>query len=371
MSIFEARSNPILKRLRPYTPGPTAAEISARHGIDSDRIVKLSSNEAPLGPSPEVRTAIRTVAEGDDLHRYPSTAVPQLRNAIGERLGVDAAHILPTAGSSQSWPMIVRAFSRVDDRVIWVEPSMTSYGEVAVLAERDEHVVVTVSPFEPPTDDIIAAADDDTRIIFVQSPNNTTSRLTSPADLRRIAAGVPQAVVVVDEHYIEAADDYEAVSAVHLIDDVPNLVVTRSFSRMYGLAGLRVGYVVAPVEAIQTISKFRPNWSVSVVAEAAARAALADQNHLDRNIAMTRQGRSFLDESLRSIDSLDVVPDPQGGFLLFHPRSRDAEAVNDSLVRQGVMVRGDLLDGWIRVSVGTPEQNEIFVDALTTALAER
>jgi histidinol-phosphate aminotransferase len=371
MSIFEERSNPILKRLRPYTPGPTAAEISARHGIAPDRIVKLSSNEAPLGPSPQVRKALRTVAEGDDLHRYPSSAVPQLRDAIGERLGVDAGHILPTAGSSQAWPMIVRAFSRVDDRVMWVEPSMTSYGEVAVLSERDEHAVVTVHPFEPPTDEIIAAADDDTRIIFVQSPNNTTSRLTKLAGIRRIAAGVPQAVVVVDEHYIEAADDYESVSAVNLIDDVPNLVVTRSFSKMYGLAGLRVGYAVAPVEAIRTISKFRPNWSISVAADAAARAALADRDHLDRNITMTRQGRSYLDEELRSIEGLDVVPDPQGGFLLFRPRTPDAEKVNNSLLRRGVMVRGDLLDGWIRVSVGTRGQNEIFVDALTASLVER
>jgi histidinol-phosphate aminotransferase len=369
VGIFVRNANPILKRLRPYTPGPTAREISLRYGIALERIVKLSSNEAPLGPSPKVREALHTLADGDELHRYPSSSVPELRNALAELLGVSARQVLPAAGSSQTWPLIIRAFSRVDDTVLWVEPSMSSYGEVAVLAEREERSIQTDHPFAPPAESIVAAAKEDASILFLSSPNNTTSRLTDPTTVRSIAEDVPNTVVVVDEHYIEAADDYVSVSAVNLLGTVPNVVVTRSLSKMYGLAGLRIGYVIATEDAVETLTQFRPSWSVSAAAETAALAALGDTEHLQQNIAATREGREYLVESLRSMD-VEIVPDPQGGFLLFRPLSHAANVVTEALFRNGVMVRGDLLDGWIRVSVGTMHQNELFVTALAEALTQ-
>jgi histidinol-phosphate aminotransferase len=369
MGIFARNANPVVKRLRPYIPGPTAKEISLRYGIALERMVKLSSNEAPLGPSPKVREALHSLADGDELHRYPSSSVPELRNALAEQLGVSARQVLPAGGSSQTWPLIVRAFSRPRDTVLWVEPSMTSYGEVAVLTEREERSVRTGYPFAFPTESIVAAAKEDARILFLSSPNNTTSRLTGSAIVRKIAQDVPNAVVVVDEHYIEAADSYASVSAVNLVDVVPNLVVTRSLSKMYGLAGLRIGYVLAPEEAIETLTQFRPSWSVNAAAEVAALAALGDTEHLRQNIAVTREGRKYMMECLRSMD-LEVVPDPQGGFVLFRPLSRPANEVTEALFSNGLMVRGDLLDGWIRVSVGTTYQNELFVNALAEALRE-
>jgi histidinol-phosphate aminotransferase len=356
--------------LRPYVPGPTADEIHNRYGIELDQIVKLSSNEAPLGPSPKVREAIRHVAGGDDLHRYPSSAVPQLREAIAATLGVQPGQVLPTAGSSTAWPMIVRALSSSGETVAWIDPSMTSYAEVAILSEREERSVATAPPFDVNVDDIVRAAGGSAKVVFVSSPNNTTSRFASQTTIRELATRISEAAIVVDEHYIEAADDFRAATAVSLIDSVPNVLVTRSFSKMYGLAGLRLGYIVASAEAIRAIGPFRPNWSVNVIAEAAARAALEDVDHLERNIAATREGRDYLVKVLQSFDELEVAPEPQGGFILFRPLGRPGAEVTEGLFRQGVMVRGDLLEGWIRVSVGTRPQNDRFLEALTISLSE-
>jgi histidinol-phosphate aminotransferase len=368
MSVYERNANTAVRALRPYIPGPTAGEIRDRYGIPLERIVKLSSNEAPLGPSPKVREALRRTSEGDDLHRYPSSSLPQLREAIAKVLGVQPDQVLPATGSSSTWPLIVRAFSHAGDPVLWIDPSFTAYAEVAILAEREERSVRIVPPFDVDAGSIAAAARGGAKVVFLSSPNNTTSRFADPEVVRELAEGAPDTVVVVDEHYIEAVDDFRSRTAVTLVDSIPNLIVTRSFSKMYGLAGLRVGYAVASEEAVTSLATFRPSWSVNVVAEAAARAALEDEEHLERNIEATRTGRAFLDAALRSMDAVEVAPDPQGGFLLFRPLLRPADEVTEGLFGRGVMVRGDLLEGWIRVSVGTQDQNTAFLEALDSAL---
>lgn len=367
-SVFSRHANPCVDDVRPYVPGPTTAMISARYGLHPERIVKLSSNEAPLGPSPKVRAALREIADSDELQRYPSPTVPELRRAIAKLLGVRPEQILPGAGSTDTWPLIVHAFSRVGEEVLAFEPSMTSYAEVAVLSERRASISTMAFPFEMSADDVLRRATPQTRVIFLCSPNNTTSRLIDPSTILAIASGTPGAVVVVDEHYIEAADDYRAVTAVNLIPRAGNLIVTRSFSKMYGLAGIRVGYAVGPESAIATLMKFKAKWNISIVADVAARAALEDQEYLQRNIEMTRAGRVFLEGALRALSSVELVPSAQGGFLMFRVRARPASEVVEQLSKQGIMVRGDLLEGYIRVSVGTPDQNEQFVAALAAAL---
>lgn len=365
---FTRHANPCVDHVRPYVPGPTAATISARYGLHPERIVKLSSNEAPLGPSPKVRSALRQIADSDELHRYPSPTVPELRKAIARLLDVTPEQILPGAGSTDTWPLIVRAFSRPGEEVLAVEPSMVSYAEVAVLSERRASVHTIEFPFDVSTDDVLRRVTPRTRVIFLCSPNNTTSRLVAPSTILGIANGAADAVVVVDEHYIEAADDYRTVTAVNVVARASNLIVTRSLSKMYGLAGIRVGYAVGPEPAIARLMKFKAKWNISLVADVAARAALEDQEHLQRNVDVTRAGRTFLERALRRLGSVELVPQPQGGFLLFRVRSRPAGEVVEQLFKQGVMVRGDLLEGYVRVSVGTPEQNEQFVAALEAAL---
>jgi len=367
-TVFQRHANPCVDDVRPYVPGPTSAAIGTRYGFSSDQMVKLSSNEAPLGPSPNVRDAIRQVAAGDDLHRYPSPTMPELRKAVAKLHGLTPEQVLPGAGSSDTWPLIVRAFSLAGEEILVTEPSMTSYAEVATLCERRAITLDLTFPFPVAAAAVLRLVTPATRVIFLSSPNNTTSRLIGPATILEIARGAKDAVVVVDEHYIEAADNYREVSAVTLIPQVGNIIVTRSLSKMYGLAGIRVGYAVGPEHAITRLMKFKAKWNISVVADAAARAALADEAHLIQNIEMTREGRAFLLDGLRGLAGIQLVPDAQGGFLLFRVVSGSAGDILEQLYKRGIIVRDDLLDGYIRVSVGTPEQNRQFLTALKAAL---
>lgn len=365
--VFKRNRNPSLKRVRPYIPGPTSADVSAKYDIPIEKLVKLSSNEAPLGPSPSVREALKKVAESDDLHRYPSSAMPKLRAAAAHAIGVLPEQIVLGAGSSDTWGMIIRAFSRPGDEVLAIEPSMTSYLEAAVLLEREPVEVIIESPFDITTQAVLKSLTGRTRVVFLSSPNNSTSRLISPDVITRIAQGAPDAVIVVDEHYIEASDRYRDASAVRLIGELDNLLVTRSLSKMYGLAGLRIGYAAGPAEAIATVMSFKPKWNVSITAEKAALAALAANDHLEANIKMTREGRSYLLAELSKLP-VEVVPGAQGGFVLFKPRTQSGNKVTEGLFSRGYMVRGDLVKDHIRVSVGTPAQNQGFVQALASLL---
>lgn len=369
-SVFTRHANPCVQGVRAYVPGPTAASISSRHGIPIDRIVKLSSNEAPLGPSPRARAALHAVADGDELHRYPAPYPADLVRAMARVAGLSPSQILPAGGSSETWALIVRAFSAPGDEVLVFEPSMTSFAELTTLAERTARVVDVPPPFDLAARDVLAAVRPGTRVIFISSPNNTTSRMLEPADVRRIALGAPDAVLVMDEHYIEAADDYRTRSAMTLLGQVPNLVVTRSLSKMYGLAGMRLGYAAGPEAAIAYLRHFRPKWSVSVAAAVAGTAALDDDEYLDRNIAASRQGRDFLLEALGRMEGVELVPGAQGAFLLFRTTTRPAAEVGEQLARRGVMVRTDLCDGHVRVSAGTMDENRRFVEALEATILQ-
>jgi len=367
-SVFVRHANPCVTGVRAYVPGPTASMISTRYGIGLDSIIKLSSNEAPLGPSPAVRSALHTIAEGDELHRYPAPYPAELVRAMAKSAGTAPTQILPAGGSSETWALIVRAFSRAGEEVLVVEPSMTSFAELTTIAERRARILEMAPPFALTADDVLAATSPATRVIFLCSPNNTTSRMLEPADVQRIAHGAPDAVVVVDEHYIEAADDYRSRTAVTVLTTTDNVIVTRSLSKMYALAGMRVGYAAGPEAAISYLRHFRSKWSVSVAAAVAGRAALEDEAHLQRNIDVTLEGRAYLQEELRRLDGVDLVPGAQGGFLLFRTTTRPAASVVDELAKRGVMVRGDLLEGYVRVSVGTRDQNRRFLEALRAAL---
>ena len=365
--VFERHQNPVLKDVDPYIPGPTSASISKKYGIAPDVLTKLSSNEAPLGPAPEIRAAIERIAQSDELHRYPSPSMVDLRTAIAQRLGLTAANIALGCGSSETWGMIVRAFSAPGDEVLAVEPSMTSYWECAILNERVARKATVDAPFVVTADAILAAVTPNTRIIFLSSPNNTTSRLVPLDVICAISVGAPDAVVVVDEHYVDAAVDSTSVSAISLLGECSNVLVAQTFSKMFGMAGVRLGYAAGPADAIATVASFKPKWNVSVLAEHAGLAALQAMDHFHSNVTMTIEGREQLLTGLAKLD-VEIVPEAQGGFVLFRPTKKAGDDVTESLFSKGMMVRGDLAPGYIRVSVGTPEQNARFLDVLVGLL---
>lgn len=363
-NVFIEHLNPVLEDIPAYVPGPTAASVAETVGIAPRYLVKLSSNEAPMGPSPSVRDALRDVAAGDEIHRYPSPDMRDLREAIAASIDLDADQILPADGSSETWPAIVRAFSRPGEGVMTIEPSLRSYQQLAVVSERVPQVVRLEAPFELTADQIVLNLTPVTRVLFLSTPNNTTSRALKLDTIREIADAASDCVVVVDEHYIEAVPDYRERTAIQLVGEVSNIVVTRTFSKMYGLAGMRVGYAASSLDAIAAIRKVRSLWAVSLPAKAAAIAAVTDEDHLKRNIETTADGRRQLLQGLSAWAEVEISPAPEGGFILLRVGDLSGPDVAEAVLKDGVMVRGDLADEYIRVSVGTRAQNTRFLTAL-------
>jgi histidinol-phosphate aminotransferase len=363
-------ANPNLARLRSYQPGPTAAEIARTYNLPESALCKLSSNEAPLGPSPRAIEAIEQAARSGELHRYPSSTVPRLRKAVAEFHGFSPKQVLPSAGSTQPWDLVLRALSQPGDELLWTEPSYVSFEALALINHRTPVMLKLVDPFDVTVDAVLSHVTERTRFIFLSSPNGTTSRLVVLDTIRAIAAGAPDALVVVDEHFVEAATEYPAVSAVNLVNHVENVLVTRTFSKLYGLAGLRVGYAVGDPDVIALLMQVKPNWPVSIVAEEAALAALADQEHLERNRQAAIQGRATLQRGLAAWPELVIVPHAEGNYLLARCVSKGMppEQLVDLLAREGVMIRGGLIEGYVRIAVGRPEENERLLQALGRVL---
>lgn len=370
-NVFTRNLNPVLEDVPAYVPGPTTAAVAEQVGIEPRYLVKLSSNEAPMGPSPSVREALRDIAGGDEIHRYPSPDMPDLREAIAASIDLDPSQILPVDGSSETWPVIVRAFSNPGEGVMTIEPSLRTYQQLAVVSERKPQVIQLEPPFELTADDVLSHLQEDTKVIFLSSPNNTTSRILTLNTIREIANGAPDSVVVVDEHYIEAAPNYRECTAVQLLGEVPNVIVTRTFSKMYGLAGIRIGYAAAPEVAINAMRKVRSLWAVSLPAKVAAIAAVTDEDHLKLNISTTAAGRRQFLEGFAGLPGVEAIEPPAGGFILFRVEGLGGDEVAEGVLRDGIMVRGDLTEGYARVSVGTRAQNSRFLSALQRLIESR
>jgi histidinol-phosphate aminotransferase len=368
-SVFMTNVNPSILALAPYVAGPTIEEIANASRVSADSIVKLSSNENPLGPSPKVVETIQR--EASRVSQYPTTTCIELRDAIANKLGhgLQTRNIVVGAGSSEIFSFIVRAFSKPREKVLFADPSFPVYKDASLV---DGRVPLPIKLKEPRFDLDSSAfkkkLNQGVRIIFLTRPNNPTSRLIPLEEVRRICELAPRKIVVCDEAYIEFADDYSDRTAVNLLSKCANLLVTRTFSKAYGLSDLRVGYAAGPPEAIDILFKIRPKWNNGELAQKAAIAALQDDEHLHRTLKTIRDGRTYLNENLRKNGYL-VAPDPQGNFLFCSPSPLGipAEIVLAKLLRRGIAVRGPPTDwtiDYLRISVGTSAQNARLMSAI-------
>ena len=227
---------------------------------------------------------------------------------------------------------------------------------------------VTVDwPYEVTAQAVLDRLSDAPGLLFITSPNNTTSRLVHPDELAALCGELSDTVVYVDEHYVEAADSFKEMSAASLFPEVDNLIVARTFSKVHGMAGLRVGYAVAPPEAVKAMRQVAGRWPVSVPTEAAAIAALEDEAHFEANREEIRAGRDYIVAELSRLQGVEVVPDPQGNFVLARTAAEPRQ-IMEALWEHGVLINGFLLEGHIRVTVGTDEMNRKFVEAITAVI---
>lgn len=362
---MSALVTPSIERIQPYQPGTPLEQVAKAFGFAVSEVTKLASNENPMGPSPLALAA--AARELERVNRYPDSEAPALRAALARRLSVALDEVVVSNGSNELLELLVRTFCASGDHVVFGEPSFVVY-RLACLAQGVPHSAVPLDAGH--VHDLPAMARairPDTRLVFIANPNNPTGTYVGQGALESFLRAVPPDVIVVlDEAYIEYADARDYPDGLRLRGLHPRLVTVRTFSKVYGLAGLRVGYAVMPAELAGYIHRVRAPFNVNSVAQAAATAALDDTEHVARTRALNLQEKAFVSAGLERL-GVGVVPS-QTNFLLVDVR-RPARALYDALLRHGVIVRPvPPLPTMARVTLGIRAENERFLAALETVL---
>ena len=368
-TLLEELATSHIARLVPYQPGKPLSELERELGI-SDAI-KIASNENPLGPSPRaVAAASRALSSG---HLYPDAGCFDLRRALCARLAVAPDELVFGAGSNELIYLIVHAFCRPGvDQVLTHKYAFISY-RLAAMTYDVEFVEADVTPaLACDVDALIASVTPKTRVLFLANPNNPTGSHLSSAEFERLLDGLPErVVVVVDEAYHEyavaAGVDYPS-SASYRSEARPAVITLRTFSKIFGLAGLRVGYALGDRRVLGYIERVRRPFNVNSIGQAAATAALDDDEHVTRSCATARDGIAAISEQATRLGC--VVYPSLGNFVLIGV-GRDASSVYDQLLRKGVVVRP--MAAWglgqhIRISAGTTDETQRVVAALADVL---
>lgn len=369
MNRFERLAAPGVRKLQPYQPGKPIEELEREFGVED--VVKLASNENPLGPSPLALAALQ--ARAADLARYPDGNGFELKQALSAHLDVGMEQITLGNGSNDVLELVARAFVTPDDEVLFSEHAFAVY-PIVTQAIGARAVAAKARDWGHDLDAMAASVTGRTRLVFVANPNNPTGTWVDARALERFVAGLPEhVVVVVDEAYFEFAADPEAPVAgypdtVRWLSRYPNLVVTRTFSKAYGLAGLRVGYAVSHPAVADLLNRVRQPFNANSAALAAATAALGDAEHLTRGLRLNREEMARLTGAFERM-GLDWIPSV-GNFVAVDV-GRPGGEVYEALLRAGVIVRPVGAYGMpnhLRVSVGLPEENERFIRALERVL---
>ena len=357
-------ANPQLRDLAVYQPGKPIEETAREFGTSASEIIKLASNENPLGPSPKALQAMHAAVEC--THLYPDGGGYYVTRALSEKLGVPPDHIILGNGSNEVIEFIGHAFLRPGAEIITPEHAFIAYKIIAkVFGARTTEIA---SPdFRQDLDAIADAITVDTRAIFIANPNNPTGSMAGQAEIDRFMSRVRDDVVVVfDEAYYEYVD--QPPDTLKFVRDGRNVIVLRTFSKIHGLASARLGYGIARPELISVLQKTREPFNANGIAQAAAVAALADEAHQRETKRITDEGRSYFEEQLAAMQLKFVRS--FGNFVLVNVG--DGLAVFKALLPKGVIVRamaGYNLAEWIRISVGTMPQNERCIAALTEVLS--
>jgi histidinol-phosphate aminotransferase len=357
-------ANPQLRDLAVYEPGKPIEETARELGTDASTIIKLASNENPLGPSPRAIAAMRDAL--DSTHLYPDGGGYYVRDALSKRLGVPADHIILGNGSNEIIEFIGHAVLRPGAEIITPEHAFVAYKIIAKVfgAKTTE---IAAPDFQQDLAAVADAITPDTRAIFVANPNNPTGTLIPQEAIDAFMQRVPEHVLVAfDEAYFEYVDN--PPDTLKFVREGRNVIVLRTFSKIHGLASLRLGYGIARPEIIALLQKTREPFNVNGLAQAAAVAALADEEHQRRTKQMTDEGRTYLQEEFAEMD-LPFVPSA-GNFVLV--KVGDGAAAFREMLQRRVIVRalkGYNLPEWVRISVGTMEQNRRCIAVLREVMA--
>ncbi|MFL6590598.1 MAG: histidinol-phosphate transaminase [Chthoniobacterales bacterium] len=363
MSSIWDLANPQLRELGVYEPGKPIEETAREIGAEADQIIKLASNENPLGPSPKAVAAMRATLQ--TAHLYPDGGGYYLREALANSLGISREHLILGAGSNEIIEFLGHAFLDRGDDIVTSEHAFVVYRLVAaVFGART--IEVPSRDFGHDLDAMAAAITPKTRLIFVANPNNPTGTLAKQDEIDRFIERVPpEVVIVIDEAYYEYLDN--PPDSLRFIRAGRNVVALRTFSKIQGLASLRIGYGIARPELIQALHKVRQPFNVTGMAQVAALASLGDDEHRHETKRITDEGRAYLQNEFAAMN-LPFVSSV-GNFVLV--KVGDGTKIFRALLERRIIVRalkGYKLPEWVRISVGTMEQNRRCIAALKEIL---
>ena len=354
-----------IKKLVPYVPGKPIEELERELGIKDS--IKIASNENPLGPSPMGVAAAQAML--GNLHRYPDGSATTLRDRLAKKHGVPAEMIVTGNGSNEILELAAATFMQAGDHAVISAHAFVVY-DLAVDSRGFAKTVV------PPTKNyghdlraMAKAVTPKTRLLFIANPNNPTGTYNTRAEMDELLETLPKEVIVVlDEAYFEFVDQPDYPDGVELVKKGANMIATRTFSKIYGLAGLRCGYGVMPAEMAGYMNRVRQPFNANMLAQAAAEAALDDVEFVDKAKAVNREGMAYLEKTFKEM-KIEYIPSV-GNFILFKC-PKDTKVAYDQLLRKGVIVRpmgGYKLGEWFRVTVGLPTENRRFIEALKEIL---
>jgi histidinol-phosphate aminotransferase len=351
----------------PYEPGRPIEEVRRELGLT--RVIKLASNENPLGPSVSV---IETLNRSDlGLQMYPDFEGVELRAALAEELGVPASRILLGAGSAELMRLVADVYLDRGYEGVANDIAFPIYADVIRIAGGTLVAVPLEDDLQSDLGRMLAAVTRRTKVVFLASPNNPTGKAVSLADLTQFLEKLPPSVIcVLDLAYCEYASSITSADALKLLAGHANLVILRTFSKAYALAGLRIGYAVAAEDVTAWLGRVRIPFSTNTAAQVAARVALSDHEHVARSVEVNRQALVAMDRELRA---LDLTPYSSEGNFMLVETGCDSEVLFQELLRRGVIVRPmrhPRLSTCVRISAGTLEQVGILAGALREVLAE-
>lgn len=353
---------PELKDLTPYQPGKPIEDVKKELGLT--KVYKMASNENPLGCSPLAKEAILEVL--NHLNLYPDGNATELKSAIAKKFGIKPTQVQPSSGSDEMVDQIAKTFINQGDEVILADITFPRYMTTTKMM-GGVPVIVPLKDFTHDLDGMLDSITDKTRLIWLCNPNNPTGTMFSEKKLLNFLERVPKHIIVVyDEAYNEYATHKDfPYNSISLLDTYPNILILRTFSKVYGLAALRVGYTIASEEILMNIDKIRPPFNVNAVAQAAAIAALQDDAFLKKSYETNKLGKEYL---YKSFEEMGIWYAPSEANHIFLDSRKNCNEVFMELQKMGIIIR-PMYKTYIRVSIGTMEENKLFIECLKKVLA--
>jgi histidinol-phosphate aminotransferase len=352
--------HPDIAALSPYIPGKPIEELQREMGLA--RVIKLASNENPLGPSPKALAVVNDSAA--TLHRYPDGGAFRLREALADRWKVTSDHIILGNGSDEILGLLARTFLSPGEEAVMADQTFVIY-KMEVMAAHGKAVTVPLKQWRHDVNAMADAITARTRLLFLCNPNNPTGTMIPAEEVARLMTRVPEQVVVVfDEAYFEYVRSAQFPDSMAYVKQGRNAIVLRTFSKIYGLAGLRIGYGVTTPEITDLLNRVRPPFNANSIAQRAALAALNDDEHVANSRAVNQAG---MEQVINGLTDLGLTPIPSEANFVYFDVGRDGRQVFDALLRHGIIVRH--IEGcMIRVTIGQAQDNQTFLSALRQVL---